>query len=172
MDTSKKIIWGIGLSTLVVAGVAFAGQWTDQANKYFQKNCTSNAKVSDLQAFLCDLRDRIDHIQLIPGPQGPTGPKGGTGAVGIQGPKGDKGDQGSQGPIGNSIKVFDANGIELGPLIDLGFEGDSTVFYHAPLQRMVEVIPICNLNSINEMMRECAPTSLSLPMANSTYAVS
>ena len=56
-----------------------------------------------IQTVFNDLTERINNIQLIPGPQGETGPRGETGATGpqgAQGPRGERGPQGPQGPQG------------------------------------------------------------------------
>jgi hypothetical protein len=51
----------------------------------------------DLQNQINALKNKVDHIQLIPGPQGP---KGATGATGPMGPAGAKGDTGATGATG------------------------------------------------------------------------
>jgi len=51
------------------------------------------------------------------GIQGPEGPVGQQGSQGEKGDIGDKGDKGDQGPAGPSLKVFDANGQEVGLLM-------------------------------------------------------
>lgn len=54
--------------------------------------------------------------------QGPQGPQGTQGPAGIQGPHGIQGVQGVQGiegPPGNGVAVYDANGIKVGPLVDV-----------------------------------------------------
>lgn len=53
-----------------------------------------------IQTVFNDLTERINNIQLIPGPQGDTGPQGETGATGPQGPQGPRGEIGPQGPQG------------------------------------------------------------------------
>lgn len=55
---------------------------------------------ASIQSVFSDLSERINNIQLIPGPQGETGPQGPQGATGLQGPKGDQGERGLQGPQG------------------------------------------------------------------------
>lgn len=80
MGSRTYIVAGI-LASSLFAGVAFAGQWTEKADKYFQRHC--NNRATDLEAFLCDLRDRIDRIQLIPGPQGPKGDQGAPGSSAV-----------------------------------------------------------------------------------------
>ena len=80
-------------------------------------NVFSNGDVADaddVNENFNSLKQAIENINLIPGPQGPAGgagaqgPKGDkgdqgdTGLAGAQGPKGDKGDQGDTGPVGPS----------------------------------------------------------------------
>ena len=47
------------------------------------------------------LEDRIDNIDLLPGPEGPQGPKGDEGPQGEPGPQGPKGDKGNIGLTGD-----------------------------------------------------------------------
>jgi hypothetical protein len=57
------------------------------------------------------------------GPQGPVGPQGAQGDQGPQGPQGPTGETGPEGPMGPmgppgvALAVFDANGNEIGPLV-------------------------------------------------------
>lgn len=53
-----------------------------------------------IQTVFSDLSERINNIQLIPGPQGPQGLQGETGATGPQGPQGPQGERGLEGPQG------------------------------------------------------------------------
>jgi hypothetical protein len=72
-----------------------------------------------------------------PGPQGEQGPKGEqgpTGQKGDPGPKGDKGELGLQGPPGTgSVIAFDANGIEIGSVID------TNTFFVSSLKRIISI---------------------------------
>lgn len=62
-------------------------------------------------------------INYLPGifrdPQGPQGEKGDEGEPGIQG---EQGAPGNAGPTGPSLKVFDANGVEMGYLLNIRTE--------------------------------------------------
>jgi len=60
-------------------------------------------------------------LAMIVGEQGPVGPQGEQGIQGVPGPAGEpgvKGDKGDPGENGKSLKVFDADGNELGLLVD------------------------------------------------------
>jgi hypothetical protein len=57
--------------------------------------------------------------QGIQGPEGQTGPQGLQGPEGIQGPAGPTGAQGPAGPKGPTVSVVDANGLVIGPLLDV-----------------------------------------------------
>jgi len=155
MRIKKILLWVPVLVLLLGANVAFAGHFSDAAEKFFQKTC-SRDHLNNINAFVCDLRERIDNIELIPGPKGDKGNKGDTG---LKGDKGDQGEPGHQGPqggsgatgpqgpqgeqgtpgVGQTLKIFDANGTELGPLVDFGFVNNQTFFYYAALQRLIEV---------------------------------
>ena len=74
-----------------------------------------------------ELQTQISEISLTPGPQGEKGDKGDAGEQGIQGEQGergeqglqgDKGDIGKQGLQGTSLKLEDADGQDLGMLIN------------------------------------------------------
>lgn len=82
------------------------------------------------------LQEQIDNIELIPGPKGDKGdpgelgPKGDKGDTGERGPKGDqgeKGDTGEQGPAGTSLHLYDANGQDLGILINTNYTKHFTI---------------------------------------------
>lgn len=146
VDTRKLVI-GVAIGTFLIGNVAMASHYTPEAEKFFQQNCIKKRQAGII-AFVCDLRERIDNIQLIPGPQGPQGPAGSKGDKGDSGPQGSAGprggtgavgSQGPQGPMGNSIKVFDANNVEFGPLVSWDFDGHTTTFFYEPLNRLVEV---------------------------------
>jgi hypothetical protein len=76
---------------------------------YFDKDETLQM-ITELAGSTVEYVDeKIENIELTPGPEGPQGPQGIQGPTGPQGPKGDigpkgetgpKGDTGSQGPIG------------------------------------------------------------------------
>lgn len=119
MVTRRKLGWGIAIAASLMANVAFASHYTGQAEEFFLNWC-SRERLDGLRAFVCDLRERLDTIQLTPGPQGPEGP---------QGP------QGPQGPVGeaSTLTIFDENGSELGPLVD------RYTFFYAPLEKLIEV---------------------------------
>jgi hypothetical protein len=79
----------------------------------------------------------IQGVQGPKGDKGDTGTQGQPGPTGSHGPKGDQGIQGAVGPQGpqgnpgingNTIHVFDANGQDLGILIDAGVDVDPPVF--------------------------------------------
>lgn len=112
----------MGTAALLMVNVALAYN-SVEAQRYFQQKC-GNSNIKGIDAFVCDLRQRLDNIQLTPGPQGP---------------KGDKGDKGDQGPagFGQILKVFDANGTEL------GLAADKDLFFYPPLERFAQI----NLNS-------------------------
>lgn len=109
---------------------------------------------------IAKLEQQIANLQLTPGPQGPKGDPGPQGPAGPQGEKGEKGDagepgaQGEQGPAGaqgpqgeqgdkgdrgepgsaglagNSMQLSDANGQDLGVLVNIGHQGYNEVEYH------------------------------------------
>lgn len=65
----------------------------------FQELWDSVQEISDrIDSAILELNNRIDTIELTPGPQGETGADG---AIGATGPKGDKGDVGPQGSTGS-----------------------------------------------------------------------
>lgn len=64
---------------------------------------------------ITNLQEQIANIQLIPGPIGPQGPQG---DVGLVGPQGEQGPHGEIGPAGSQLHLFDANGQDLGILIN------------------------------------------------------
>ncbi|MDO8649513.1 MAG: collagen-like protein [Candidatus Peregrinibacteria bacterium] len=148
MDTRIRAKLGIGIVAVLVPAFAIASHYTGEAQKFFERNCNKPRQFG-ITAFVCDLRERIDNIQLVPGPQGPqgeqgaqgeqgpqgepgpSGPRGGTGAVGSQGPQGEQGPPGIVGTL--PLKIFDANWDELGPLIDL------STFYSEQLDRSVSI---------------------------------
>jgi len=107
-------------------GIALAGDFADEAEKFYNRYCTGNY-VTSIIAFVCHLQDQITNIELTPGPQGPQGEKG------EKGDPGEDGQDGERGPAGPVLKVFDANGKELGPLVD------PETFYYAPLKRLITV---------------------------------
>lgn len=61
--------------------------------------------------------DKVENIELTPGPKGDAGPKGSTGDTGEPGPQGDAGPEGPQGIQGDP-------GPE-GPTGDTGLKGDA-----------------------------------------------
>lgn len=154
----KLLTAGILISMLGIAGAAIASSFSAEADKYFERIC-NRRKVVSINAALCYLRDKVEEVAGVPGPQGPlgpqgpkgdtgdTGPQGGTGAVGPTGPQGDRGaagpkggtgavgQQGEQGPagVGQMLKIFDANGVELGPLLD------QNTFFYVPLERFIDI---------------------------------
>jgi len=67
-----------------------------------------------LQEQIDELRQQLEAIQLIPGPEGPQGPQGEQGPQGIQGLTGP---EGPQGLPGTGISVYDGNGNYLCELI-------------------------------------------------------
>ncbi len=116
MTTRTYVSWGVGICLFLVSGVALANHYASDAQKFFDQNCTKKKQIG-ITAFVCDLRERIDSIQLIPGPQGPqgpqgqqgpVGPKGGTGATGLQGLKGDTGAPGVTSCVVRQFKQSNA----------------------------------------------------------------
>lgn len=102
MDARTRIKWGIVVIAVLLPALAVASHYTSEAQRFFERNCNKPRQFG-ITAFVCDLRERIDKIQLIPGPpgpQGPQGPKGGTGATGLQGETGPRGGTGAIGPQG------------------------------------------------------------------------
>lgn len=97
--------WGTGIALLLVSGAALANHYTSEAERFFEMHCRRPRQFS-LIAFVCDLRERIDSMELDAGPQGPPGPQGPQGEQGPAGPKGGtgalglQGSQGIQGPMG------------------------------------------------------------------------
>ncbi len=61
---------------------------------------TNGLPFQELWDAIRALGERIDNIQLIPGPQGPPGPAGPQGEVGPMGPQGEVGPMGPQGEVG------------------------------------------------------------------------
>ena len=108
MDTQSRFKWGIAIAAVLVPAVTFASHYADETQKFLERNCAKKRQIG-ITAFVCDLRERLDNIQLIPGPpgpQGPIGPKGQTGAIGLQGQKGDKGEQGNPGVSDCVVRTF------------------------------------------------------------------
>lgn len=70
--------------------------------------------------------------QGIQGLTGATGPQGLTGPEGLQGLKGEKGDPGSDA-IAKVLKIFDANGVELGIYMD------PSKFFYKPIGKRISV---------------------------------
>jgi len=120
----------VGLLTFT-GGIALAGDFADEAEKFYNRYCTSNY-VTSIIAFVCHLQDQITNIKLTPGPEGPQGEQGPPGPSGSQGEKGDTGEQGPPG-AGQTLKTFDANGNELGPTIG------QWEFYYEPFDQMIEM---------------------------------
>jgi len=116
-------------------GIALAGDFADKAEKFYNRYCTGNY-VASIIAFVCHLQDQITNIELTPGPQGPQGEKGEKGDPGEDGEDGEPGPPGPPG-AGQILKVFDANGTELGPLVSLDTGSSNQVFFSSPLGRMV-----------------------------------
>lgn len=84
----KKALVFAMVGLILAPAIVFARQRLSEADEYYQKFCQKNRQTG-LQAFVCDLRYKIDHLTLIPGPQGLPGPQGEPGAPGEQGEKGD-----------------------------------------------------------------------------------
>lgn len=90
---SPKFLWLFVISLLLAVGVAYAGgPFREEADRFFQKICSEPESAVGKQAFLCDLRLRLDSterrvttLENNPRP---------------------------------SIKVFDKNGRELGLFVD------------------------------------------------------
>lgn len=97
MKTSKIVWVGVAVIVLVVGVVGFAGTSSAAKGDPFADIW---AAIANLKAQIIALGDRIDNIQLLPGPQGPQGERGEQGIQGIQGEKGDKGEPGSSALTG------------------------------------------------------------------------
>jgi len=141
MKMKKILIWVPVLVLAFVANVALADHFAGEAQKWIDRNC-SRRRVRFTRAVLCDIWERLENAESVPGPQGdpgPPGPQGGTGATGLQGLQGEQGDPGLPG-LGQTIKIFDANNTELGPLIKYRY-GNEKEFYYSPIQRIVHITP-------------------------------
>ena len=68
----KKIIIALFLITFLSINMVFAKTYIDHADNYYQKICNKN-NLKGIKAFVCDLRERIDNIEVVPGPQGEPG---------------------------------------------------------------------------------------------------
>ncbi|MDO8560433.1 MAG: hypothetical protein Q7S23_05425 [bacterium] len=101
---------------LLVGTVALASHFSVEAEKFFQKNCT-RADLKGINAFVCDLRERIDALTVRVDniPAGPPGPQGEPGPAGSPGPQGEPG---PMGPTGSRLVVKDATGALVGILVD------------------------------------------------------
>lgn len=71
--------------------------------------------VQVLEEKLASLEERLNNVQTTPGPQGEQGPQG---EVGPMGPEGPIGEQGLNGSNGMNLHLLDANGQDLGILLD------------------------------------------------------
>lgn len=91
MRMKKRHVLALGLVSAVFFAVLSA-QTTSAAGSPF------DALWNALNA----LEERVDTLNLIPGPQGPEGPQGPQGEVGPQGPAGADGATGPQGPQGET----------------------------------------------------------------------
>jgi len=148
MKMKKLLLWSTLIVLLFGANVAFADHFFGEAEKWIDRNC-SRRRVRSTRAVLCSLWENRGGEQGEKGDQGepgakgdqgepgPTGPKGGTG-TGLTGPRGGTGATGLQGPAGSAgsgqiLKMFDANGVELGPVIG------QYDFYYAPFDRMIHM---------------------------------
>lgn len=105
LKSTQLVIVIIATTFLFISNISYAK--TDNDNSGFK---------SEVQR----LDDRIDNVELTPGPQGE---KGDTGLTGLQGEKGDTGDAGSDGAPGD-----DGIGISSYEIGDIG-PGDGIVFF-------------------------------------------
>lgn len=139
MKINKMVVWGIVL-------VLFLG-----VNVVLAKDDPNGTPFRHLWQAIKNLQEQIDNIQLIPGPQGPKGdpgsqgPQGPIGPQGERGPMGPIGPQGEQGPAGPSLKVKQANGNIIGPLIDI-IKGksifDEYLIWDSNIQKFLKVNPL------------------------------
>lgn len=65
-----------------------------------QSTAAAGSPFDALWNALNALEERVDNLDLVPGPQGPEGPQGPQGEVGPVGPQGPQGEQGPIGPQG------------------------------------------------------------------------
>ena len=104
------------------------------------------------------------------GPQGDTGPQGSQGPVGPQGLQGDAGPQGPEGPTGDTgptgptgpqgppgvpLAVYDANGTEIGPLVEgaPGGRSDNLLWvYLESINATVRLSPAGNLSIYDDQI--------------------
>lgn len=70
-----------------------------------------------------------------PGEQGLQGEQGIQGLQGIQGIQGEKGDKGDPGDAGKILKMFDANGNELGQVVEFNRR-----FFNEPIGRIIKIV--------------------------------
>ncbi len=117
----------VATALLAVGTTVFAASYSDEADEYFERNCTRD-RLRGITAFVCDLRERIDNLEPgVQGPQGPQGKKGEKGDRGDPGDPGTPGPQGETGPVGPTLHLHDANGQDLGILIT-AFDGTGRNF--------------------------------------------
>jgi|GEM_PF-4613028 len=97
-------VLAIFLMSIAFAPIAGAKDSDKDNEKDTEKDHQNNGQAfEELWEAIKDLGERIDNIQLLPGPQGPVGPAGADGAAGPQGPIGPAGADGAagaQGPVG------------------------------------------------------------------------
>jgi len=98
----KHLIILLLLPSMVMAGIddASVEAFDIKATSANTKADDNNGRIQALEAEDVILHQRIDTIQLTPGPEGPIGPEGPQGIPGATGPVGAKGDHGETGAIG------------------------------------------------------------------------
>jgi Collagen triple helix repeat (20 copies) len=103
------------LAAMLVLGVYVQAVGAQEGGKPF----------AALWAAIAELEERLDAIELTPGPQGPVGPQGPQGEPGPKGDMGDQGEPGAQGSRGERGEKGEAGepGVQ-GPAGEKGERGD------------------------------------------------
>jgi hypothetical protein len=108
----RKAVFITVLAIVLVAFGSVASSVAGKVGENWEEHCDGNGNSqTSVWAAICDLRDRIDSIELTPGPPGPKGDTGDTGPQGDLGPPGVSGYQIITNVIPiptNSVNQFDA----------------------------------------------------------------
>ncbi len=155
----RRLFITVTALSFFIATVALASHFSTQADKFFQKICVRRPEPHGIQAFVCDLRERLDALttrvdnipagpqgpkgdpgsQGEPGPQGEPGVAGAPGEPGVSGAPDEQGPIGPQGPAGPRLIVKDANGQVIGSLVahDANTGTDSFTVWDSQLRRFI-----------------------------------
>lgn len=137
----KKIFLFGGILVLVVALWSYTQAVGNEITVCVTKGGLVHVIGSEFRRADCKENESLLtwNITGLQGPKGDKGDQGLQGEQGIQGPKGDKGDTGSQGPRGNSLRVVDADGQDLGVFVG-GGQDNPNIF----LSQLNMVVPLYN----------------------------